>query len=153
MQLATIWLEMDELKNNLRLTNITPAQAQVLRRQFGKKVPGQAKPTNPITHLKITGQNKRTASNEYSRLVLRYGEKLVTDMFPGENPNCPLTFKDAGFKETEQPEPEYGTKHEILPLAKLPVGDSGEDIEQENISEAEKITPVEEEEVKEEVEA
>lgn len=118
---------MDELGSNRCKVNVTPPQCQVYRRLFGKKVPGQSKPTNPITHLAITGECD--SENEFNRLSNMFGEKLINEVFPGENPNFPLTFAKAGFEETEQPEPNSGKKHDIPELQDLPKGDEGKDME------------------------
>ena len=132
MQIANCWVQINELGSNARKERVTPAECQVLRKLFGVKVVGQTKPTNPITHLHIVGEDKRSVTDEFSRLTQRYGEKLIGEMFPGENPGCPDTFKAAGFEETEEKQPKEGKKHVIEPLASLKKGDDGADMEAES---------------------
>jgi hypothetical protein len=125
MQLANVWFSLNELGSNVRKAGVTPAECQVLKRQFGYKAPGTNETSNPITHLDILKEEvTRSASDEYTRLCGRYGEKLVKDMFPGENPNIPETFEKAGFTATDETEPKKNPKElERLPLAALPKGD------------------------------
>lgn len=123
MQIATIWLRLDEtLRSNVRKTGITPGQALILRKMFGKKLPGQAKPTIPFDHLEITAESSITNSDEYARLTHIYGEKTVSSVFPGDNVTLPQTFKQVGLEETEQSEPMTGKKHDIETLSSVPRG-------------------------------
>jgi len=120
MQIGHAWVEINDLHDNVQLRNITPAEALVIRKQFGIKVPGQAKPTSPITHLdvRIAGI-ARTKDDEFTRLVKKYGDRLIGTVFPGENPNIPLTFKEAGVEATEESAPKAGKPTEVVELAKL----------------------------------
>jgi hypothetical protein len=128
MELATVWIEVDALKNNVKKENVTPAQAIVLRKMYGKFVQGSTKPTNPFQHIKITGEDKRTGEAEFQRLAGIYGmgtEKepsILVRCFPGENPRLPETFKDAGIEETEISEPAKGVPHKIEPLTEIARG-------------------------------
>lgn len=125
MQLANIWFNLNELGSNVGKQGVTPAECQVIKRQFGYKSPGTNETSNPITHIDVLKEEvKRTANEEYTRLCQRYGERLVKDMFPGENPNIPETFEKAGFSTTDEKAPKANPKVlERLPLAELPKGD------------------------------
>lgn len=114
-------MEINDLHDNVQLKHITPAEALVIRKQFGIKVPGQAKPSSPITHLDIHVKGTdRSKDAEFTRLVKKYGDKLITTVFPGENPNIPDTFKEAGIEATEEGAPKAGKPTEVIELAKLP---------------------------------
>jgi len=120
MQTAHAWVDINDLHDNIQLKHITPAEALVIRKQFGVKVPGQAKPTSPITHLEILVKDiDRSKDSEFTRLVKKYGDKLISAVFPGENPNIPLTFKEAGVEATEESAPKAGKSTEVVELAKL----------------------------------
>lgn len=127
MQTATIWLELDStLKNNVRKSGVTPAQAAILWQMFGKEITGQTDRTNPFHHIVIEGEQGTSDAEEYSRLAHIYGggkDSVLKAVFPGNNPKLPQTFKEIGLSETEQPEPKSGKKHTIEPLASLPKGD------------------------------
>lgn len=121
MQVANVWIQIDGLGSNCQKTNVTPAEAQVFKKQFGYKVSGSSKVTNPITHLDIIPTEvTRSNADEFERLTRKYGDKVIEVMFPGENPQLPKTFKEAGFESSKDKQPEAGEMHEILPLAKLP---------------------------------
>lgn len=124
METATIWIETDStLKSNVRREGVTPAEASILRKMFGKKIKGEPKPTNPFTHLDITDKaDKRKDVDEYQRLVMRYGDKVISDAFPGENPKFPQTFADVGLEESKEAEPDSGKKQIIIPIEKLERG-------------------------------
>ena len=129
MQTAHAWVKINELGDNAQIKHITPAEALVIRRQFGIKLQGQSKPTNPITHLDEQKGVDRDTAAEYNRLVKKYGEKLITTVFPGDAPNIPSTFSAAGFEVAEEGEevgekpkaggPEAGKGTEVVPLTKL----------------------------------
>ena len=120
MEVAHGWVEVNSLHDNVRVKHITPAEAIVMRSQFGVKIDGEAKPTNPLTHLDVHPDKLvRSKDQEFSRLVRKFGSKLISKVFPGENPNIPLTFKEAGFEATEESEPKAGKLPEIIPLASL----------------------------------
>ena len=120
MQVGHAWVEINDLHDNVQLRNITPAEILVVRKQFGIKVPGQAKPTSPVTHLDIAVTSiARSKDDEFTRLVKKYGDKLISTVFPGENPNIPLTFKEAGVEATEESAPKAGKPTEVIELAKL----------------------------------
>jgi hypothetical protein len=125
MQLANIWFNLNELGSNVGKKGFTPAECQVIKRMFGYKSPGTNETSNPITHVDILKEEvERTANEEYTRLCGRYGEKLIKEMFPGENPNIPKTFKEAGFEQTAEAQPKANPKeHDRLPLAELPKGE------------------------------
>ncbi len=120
MQTAHAWVEINELHDNVQLKHITPAEALVIRKQFGIKVAGQAKPTSPITHLDISLAGvERTKEQEFTRLCKKYGNKYIEGVFPGENPNIPLTFKEAGFEATKESAPQVGEAQVVVALEKL----------------------------------
>lgn len=137
MQTAHAWVEINDLHDNVQFKHITPAEALVARKQFGVKIAGQARPSNPITHLDIhTKEVERSKDQEYTRLVKKYGEKKIAEVFPGENPNIPLTFKDAGFEVAKEGEshqdangnnksksgsPQDGGATVVQPLTQLPI--------------------------------
>ena len=129
MQTATGWLKISDLGDIVRVSNITPAEAVILRAQFGIRIEGESRPLSPITHLHIADDEiARTQHEEYQRLNRKYGADVMKATFPGENPNIPLKFADVGFEQTEETEPKKGKAPEILPLEKLPVGDNGADL-------------------------
>jgi len=125
MQLANIWLEVNDLHSNANLKNVTPAECLIYRNQFGRKISGQATPTNPITHLALLPDVTRSNDEERTRLCRRFGDEQVAKAFPGDAPQFPLTFKEAGFEVTKDAAPASGKKHEILPLASVGKGDDG----------------------------
>jgi hypothetical protein len=107
MELATLTLKLNHNGTDVRKTDITPAEAQVLRRMF-EPLCG----TNPICDLKVTGKaltsehtgqgedaevesRDRTPEEEIMRLRGMYDSRLIEKMFPGENPNLPETFAKA----------------------------------------------------------
>lgn len=139
MQTATIWLELDStLKNNVRKSGVTPAQASILWDMFGKTIEGEVNKTNPFQHIVIDEGEKDIAnSEEYARLSHIYGsgkESPFKRVFPGSNPALPKTFKEIGLSDTEQPEPKSGKKHTIDPLASLKKGDLTDDEKLEAVS-------------------
>ena len=129
MQTAHAWVKINELGDNAQIKHITPAEALVIRKQFGVKLQGQSKPTNPITHLDEQKDVDRSVDTEYNRLVKKYGDKLISTVFPGEAPQLPSTFSAAGFEVAEEGEevgekpkaggPEAGKGTEVIPLTKL----------------------------------
>ena len=73
-----------------------------------------------MTHLDIAVTSiERSKDDEFTRLVKKYGDKLISAVFPGENPNIPLTFKEAGVEATEESAPKAGKPTEVIELAKL----------------------------------
>lgn len=119
MQTANAWVEINDLHDNVQIKNITPAEALVTRKLFGVKIAGQAKPMNPITHLDINSKEvTRTKEQEYARLVKKYGDKKISEIFPGENPNIPDTFKEVNL-DIKGKEPEKGDETQVTELAKL----------------------------------
>lgn len=128
MQTANAWVETNDLHDNVNMRELTPAEALIVRKQFGIKVAGQSKPTNPITHMKINSTDiNRSKDDEFTRLTRKYGEKLVTQVFPGENPNIPMTFKEIGFEESDVATPPAGKPMEVVPLSKLSRADTSDE--------------------------
>lgn len=119
MQTATVWLELNDLHDVVKKEHVTPAQAVMLRSQFGVKVEGESQPISPLVHVHINGEVARTASEEYSRLCKIYSPKVVKDSFPGDNPRIPMTFAEVGISETEDKSPKKGKEHDRVPLEKL----------------------------------
>lgn len=134
MQFGNGWLKLDELGSNVRVKNLTPAEAVLLRKQFGIKVPGQSRPTMPLTHLKVHAEPYPGASTEYDRLVKKYGTKAVEASFPGDSPQLPETFESIMDKgESGKPvvlpeEPAKGEPQIVVALQKIP-RDDGSDLE------------------------
>lgn len=120
IQRANIWFKVNELGDNIQKKNVSPGECLIIRKQFGIKVKGSSKPLSPITHLDIIGESDGNVEDEYSRLGRVYGSKVVEGVFPGENPNIPLTFVSVGLDETKDKEPEKGVEPVIVPLAQLP---------------------------------
>lgn len=136
MQIANAWIKINELGSNCQVKNITPAEAQVLRHQFGVSVPGQPLPTSPFTHLDVIGEIERSAEQEYTRLAHKFGSDLIKQLFSGANPSFPDTFKASGIIPTDEKgehkalptQPAKGKEMTVVPLAKLPK-DDGSDLE------------------------
>ena len=83
MQVANVWLQLNELGSNVQLKRITPAEALIVRKLHGVKVEGQTKPTNPLSHIDILKEDvKRDNEAEYSRLAKKFGNKVVETAFP-----------------------------------------------------------------------
>lgn len=132
MQVANVWLQLNELGSNVQLKRITPAEALIVRKLHGVKVEGQTKPTNPLSHIDILKEDvKRDNEAEYSRLAKKFGNKVVETAFPGENPKLPQTFAEAGFENTDEAAPKEGKAMEVASLATLPKGDKGNDLDPE----------------------
>lgn len=122
MQTAHAWVKINELNDNVQFKHITPAEALIARKQFGVKTAGQAKPISPITHLDVhTKEVERTKDQEYTRLVKKYGSKMIETVFPGENPNIPMKFSDIeGISEQVKGKaPESGEAMEVVPLSSM----------------------------------
>lgn len=135
MELADVWVQINTEGSNVQLKRITPAQAIVIRSQFGVKVEGDSKPLSPITHMDINAKAERTKSQEYDRLTKHYGSALIKGVFPGESPNMPLTFSEAGVEATEDEKaPKKGPEQVVLPLAEL---DPKEVQDEESVKDAE----------------
>ena len=137
MEVGDAWLQVNELGSNVALKRITPAEAAIYRTQFGIKVAGQSKPTNPLTHLDIdVARIQRSDSDEYARLARKFGDKLIKEAFPGVNPKMPKTFVEVDLHDKDEKgqivplpkAPDKGKEIVIEPLAKLKP-DNGADIE------------------------
>ena len=146
MELATVWLEVNSLHDNARLMNVTPAEAQVYRTQFGMKTEDSPVPTIPFIHLEIVDKVDRKAEEEYSRLARKFGKKLISGLFPGANPPIPMTFKEAGFESIDN-EPKKGKDMVVTPLAQLPRGDDGSDMEPTSVNPLEEIVRKQQEQI------
>jgi len=129
MQIANVWLKISEQGNQVLLKRVTPAECQVLRRDFGIKVAGTNQLTNPFNHVDVLKEDvERDNNTEFGRLVQKYGQKKVESAFPGENPKIPVTFKEANVVGMDAEPPKAGKYHDIPPLTEKP--DSGEDMEE-----------------------
>ena len=53
MELAHAWVLVNDVGSNIQMKYITPAQAVIIRKQFGVKVEGDAKPVTPFQHLDV----------------------------------------------------------------------------------------------------
>lgn len=134
MELASVWLQINDLGSDIHLKRVSPAEALIQRAQFGVIVEGQSVPDSPFKHIDINEKVSRTKNEDYQRLVAKFGKKVVEKSFPGENPNIPLTFKDAGVTAiNEEPQPKMGKPfHIYTPLDKLP---KEETIDEESVRE------------------
>lgn len=121
MERANVWVEINDLHDTVHIKNVTPAQAVILRSQFGVTVEGQPMPISPIVHLHKQEPVHRTASEEYARLRRIFPPKIVQDAFPGQNPNIPMTFAEIGLSETEEKAPKAGKEHDRVPLEKMAI--------------------------------
>jgi hypothetical protein len=130
MQIADAWLQVNDLGSNVQIRNITPAEAVVLRKIHGIKVVGQAKPTNPFTHLHVhTKTVERSADAEYGRLIKKFGAPVIESVFPGENPTLPKDFESLNLSDKPLPaEPEHGPVQVVTDLMSLKP-DNGRDLE------------------------
>lgn len=121
MELADVWIKINDNGSQVKKSRISPAEAIVLRSQFGVRVEGQAKPLSPFDHLHINDSTERSADSDFQRLTNQYGKVMMDKVFPGENPNIPMTFETAGFEETNDLEPKAGKAfHKYEDLNKLP---------------------------------
>lgn len=135
MELANVWIKVNDVGSQVQKKRISPAEAIVLRYQFGVRVEGQAKPMSPFDHLHITESVDRSENDDFQRLHGAYGKVLMDKVFPGENPKIPLTFKEAGFEQTDEKEPKPGKHfHQYIDLAKLP---KAETTDEESVKELE----------------
>jgi hypothetical protein len=135
MIVANAWLEIADTKSNVRIANLTPAEALILRKEFGAKVPGTNKVTNPFHNIEVAKEEiKRTDQQEIDRLSRKYGNKKVADAFPGENPTLPKDFSQ--FADVPKGEPAKAELHEIPPLTSL--HDDGADLEPNALADAQK---------------
>ena len=133
MQLADGWLKIDNNGNLVKVSRITPAEAQILKRGFGQVVAGSNEVISPLVHLVILKDEvKRSKVDEFKRLSAKYGQQKTEKAFPGENPNIPDTFAEIKLINTDEAEPKAAKLHEILPLAALPKGDNGQDMAEES---------------------
>ena len=125
MELATVWVKINELGSNIRLLNVTPAEVTIVNDQFGLRTADDPTPISAITHLEITGKTNRGTRAEFARLAKKYGGKQAKDAFPGNTPQIPLTFAQVGVKETtEELQPKAGQPTQVIELAKLPKEDT-----------------------------
>ncbi len=154
MELGNIVLEINKLHDTVHLNNVSPAECQVYRQEFGQKIEGNPVPTNPIIYLEITEKaSKRTVQADFTRLTRKFGSKKIESMFPGANPNLPETFEKAGFVKDDKgvlfqyEKPKVGVPLEIRPLAEIPKGDSGKDMESEAVNPLEEIVQKQQEQI------
>src|SRR5437762_11894773 len=100
MQLANARVKIHEVGSDVAVFNITPAEALLINKDQEANAKGQA-----VTGLTIIGEEERSNRDEVARLKAKYANatnkerKLWVDvLFPGENPNLPKTFKEAGLE-------------------------------------------------------
>ena len=131
MEKGVAWVIINDLKDTVRVVDITPAEAIILRKQFGVLVEGETVPLSPVKHLDIQGTVAREANEEFQRLTRKYGKKMMSEVFPGEAPNIPTTFKAVGLEDTVDgtgKEPKKGKELVVVPLADIKRED-GSDLE------------------------
>lgn len=76
--------------SDVALLGVTPAEVLLLRAIHQAKL-GR----DPITELKVSGETKRTGSEEKARLLGKYKAATVEKLFPGITPNLPEDFDKA----------------------------------------------------------
>jgi hypothetical protein len=91
MQIGTCWLKFDKAGSNVQLSDVTPAQAVVLRAIHSGNLGG----ADPVSGIQIVGDVVRTSVEEKERLSYRYGNKTVEALFPGVSAVLPTTFEVA----------------------------------------------------------
>ena len=69
--------------------DVTPAEALVLLAIHGE---------GSVKRLERTTNDKRSHREEVDRLKSIYRDDVIASMFPGLNPQLPVTFKDAGLE-------------------------------------------------------
>jgi hypothetical protein len=95
MEIANCSLIIDPFGSNVPKLGITPAEAQFLIAEHGKRA-GKC----PIIDLQVTGSIERTSAQEKARLKATYdgnpkpNENKVEQLFPGASPTLPTTFKE-----------------------------------------------------------
>lgn len=124
MQIANIWLEISDLKSNVQLRNITPAEAVMVKGQFAVKVPGTNQTSDPFHHVEILKTEvQRDVNTEIDRLCKKYGNAAFEKAFPGASPKLPGTFAEIGIKDTDEKQPKAGKPMEIPHLTPNKPGD------------------------------
>lgn len=89
MQVANCHVRLaGDINNEIFKAAVTPAEVLVLRRIHGN---------DAVVKFEPVKQDKRPHANEFDRLKITYGDKVVIEAFPGSMATLPVNFKDIGI--------------------------------------------------------
>lgn len=115
MQVCDCWVKLNEFGSDVFKRDVTPSELQALSDMHRGNVKNH--PIHTVTNIRTI---ERTPLQEVSRLRKIYKKDLVDTMFPGKNPQCPATFKDANFNDDGTPIVEAREDEETAPLKVVP---------------------------------
>jgi len=126
MQIANVWLKIDNTGSNIQLETITPAEAVILNENHQTNARGIA-----VHDVVVVGDEERTGEAEINRLRAKYpnakdakGTMLAEKLYPGKNPILPQKFSEVGLEVTLAPKPSVAAAVKpanVEPLKAAPV--------------------------------